>query len=106
MSTLSPFTFSSPIQGVQVKPLTQDGKEIRIRYSGILNQKGARQVWMHAGSGEGGDWEEPKDYLMERTNDGWEQTVDIKGKQFNFCFRDDAHNWDNNNGANWIYRIT
>ncbi|AGL01456.1 carbohydrate-binding protein [Desulfoscipio gibsoniae] len=106
MSTLSPFTFSSPIQGVQVKPLKQDGKEIRIRYSGMLNKNGANQVWMHAGIGEVEEWVDSKDYLMEKTSEGWEHTVDVKGKQFNFCFRDDAHNWDNNNGTNWIYRIT
>ncbi|WP_347491029.1 hypothetical protein [Desulfoscipio sp. XC116] len=106
MSTLSPFTFSSPIQGVQVKPLTQNGKEIRIRYSGILNQNGASQIWMHAGNGEVEEWVDSKDYLMEKTGEGWEHSVDVKGKQFNFCFRDDAHNWDNNNGSNWIYRIS
>ncbi len=105
MSTLSPFTFSLPIQGVQVKPMTQDGREIRIRYSGRLDQSGANQVWMHAGTGEAEKWSDSKDYLMEKTSDGWEHTVDVKGNQFNFCFRDDAQNWDNNNGSNWIYRI-
>lgn len=106
MSTLSPFTFSAPIQGVQVKPLTQDGQQIVIRYNGLLRDQGARQVWLHGGSGESNAWEETKDYLMERTGEGWEQTIDLKDKQLNFCFRDDARNWDNNNGVNWTYRIT
>jgi len=106
MSTLNPFTFSTTIQGVQVKPMTQDGKAIRIRYIGRLSQSGANQVWMHAGTGDHEDWSDSKDYIMEKTNDGWEQTVDVQGSQFNFCFRDDAKNWDNNNGSNWIYRIT
>jgi len=104
--TLNAFTFSAPIQGVQVKPLKQDGKEIAIRYNGMLNQNGARQVWLHGGFGEGNEWQEVKDYLMQRTEEGWEQTVDIKDSQLNFCFRDDAQNWDNNSGVNWIYRIT
>ncbi|SFR06499.1 carbohydrate-binding protein [Desulfoscipio geothermicus] len=106
MSTLSPFTFSAPIQGVQVKPLTQDGKQIRIRYNGLLNQSGAEQIFLHGGFGEDKEWQEVKDYLMEKTSEGWEQTIDIQDRQFNFCFRDNAHNWDNNNGVNWIYRIT
>ena len=106
MSTLSPFTFSAPIQGVQVKPLTQDGKQIVIRYNGLLRDKGARQIWLHGGFGEGNEWKEIKDYLMERMEEGWEQTISIRDNQLNFCFRDDALKWDNNNGVNWIYRIT
>ena len=106
MSTISPFTFSQPIQGVQIKPLTQDGKAIRIRYTGMLELSGANQVWMHAGFGGVEAWSDAKEYQMERTDEGWEHTVDVKDKQFNFCFRDDAQNWDNNNGVNWIYRIT
>ncbi len=106
MSTLSPFTFSPPIQGVQVKPLRQDGKEIRIRYTGMLKQGGANQIWMHASAGGAEEWSDAKDYQMEKTSEGWEHNVDVKDKQFNFCFRDNAQNWDNNNGSNWIYRIT
>lgn len=106
MSTLSPFTFSAPIQGVQVKPLTQDGKQIRIRYNGLLNQSGADQVFLHGGFGDDNQWQDVKDYLMEKTSEGWEQTIDIQDRQLNFCFRDNADNWDNNNGVNWIYRIT
>ncbi|WP_027365718.1 carbohydrate-binding protein [Desulfotruncus alcoholivorax] len=106
MSTLSPFTFSAAIQGVQVKPLTQDGQQIRVRYNGLLNQKGASQVWLHGGLGDMNEWREIKDYVMDKTSEGWEQTIELKDKQFNFCFRDSSQNWDNNNGANWIYRIT
>jgi hypothetical protein len=106
MSTLSPFTFSAPIQGVQVKPLTQDGKQIRIRYNGLLNQSGADQVFLHGGFGDDNQWQDVKDYLMEKTSEGWEQTINIQDRQLNFCFRDNADNWDNNNGVNWIYRIT
>ncbi len=106
MNTISAFTFSEPIQGVQVMPLTQDGKQIRIRYYGLLRQKGARQIWLHGGFGDSKEWRDVKDYLMEQTDQGWEQTVQLEGKQLNFCFRDDTYNWDNNNGTNWIYRIT
>ncbi|MBF7083302.1 hypothetical protein IT084_09975 [Desulfallas sp. Bu1-1] len=106
MSNLSPFTFSAPIQGVQVKPLTQDGFQIRIRYNGLLRQNGAQQIWLHAGYGDINAWRDVKDHLMEHTDEGWEQTVNLQEKQLNFCFRDNAQNWDNNNGANWVYKIT
>ena len=106
MSSLSAFTFSAAIQGVQVKPVTQDGQQIRIRYNGLLDQSGAKQVWLHGGLGELNEWREVKDYIMDKTSEGWEQTIDLNDRQLNFCFRDSSQNWDNNSGANWIYRIT
>ncbi|SFG44753.1 Starch/carbohydrate-binding module (family 53) [Desulfotomaculum arcticum] len=106
MSSLSPFTFSTAIQGVQVKPLTQDGQQIRVRYNGLLDQSGANQVWIHGGLGDLNEWRDIKDYVMDKTGEGWEQTIELNDKQFNFCFRDSNQNWDNNSGANWIYRIT
>lgn len=106
MSSLSPFTFSDPIQGVQVKPMTQDGQQIRIRYSGSLRQNRINQIWLHGGFGNESNWNNIEDHLMEQVDDGWEQTIQLKGNQLNFCFLDSVNNWDNNDGANWIYRIT
>lgn len=106
MKTLQPFTFSTPIQGVQVKPMSEDGTIVRIRYRGLLKNAGAEQVWMHMGFGNAKDWVNVKDVPMERSEEGWEQTVRMEGKQLNFCFRDGIYNWDNNNGMNWIYRIS
>lgn len=106
MSNLSPFTFSTPIQGVQVKPLKQDGLQIQIRYTGLLQQQNQpQQIWLHAGYGDLNKWLDVQDYAMEFHADGWEQTVHLQDKQLNFCFYNNTGQWDNNNGDNWIYKI-
>jgi len=106
MDTLQPYNFSAPIQGVQVKPMSEDGTIVRIRYNGLLKESGADQIWMHMGFGNIDDWKNIKDISMERTAAGWEQTVKMEDRQLNFCFKDSVDNWDNNNGMNWIYRIS
>lgn len=81
------------------------GDEVLIRYHGLLAQAGADQIWLHTGYGEGA-WSGINDYQMIKAGNEWEQKVIIEnGGQFNFCFKDSANNWDNNNGLNWSYRI-
>lgn len=106
MDTLKPYNFSAPIQGVQVKPMTEDGATVKIRYNGLLNASGADQILMHQGFGMSENWDHVKDVNMEKTMFGWEQTVKMKDRQLNFCFKDCGGNWDNNNGMNWTYRIS
>lgn len=106
MDTIRPYTFSQPIQGVQVKPLTEDGKQVRIRYNGLLKNSGSPKVIIHCGFGEANQWRMVEDIPMEATADGWEKTITMQDNQINFCFRDGADHWDNNNGLNWIYRIS
>ena len=43
MNSIKPFRYSEPIRGVQVKPLTEDGKKISILYKGLLSEKGAER---------------------------------------------------------------
>lgn len=106
MNTLQPYKFSVPIQGVQVKPMSEDGTTVRVRYKGLLKESGAQQIWMHMGFGNANNWKNVKDIPMEPTEEGWEQTVKMEDQQLNFCFRDNIYNWDNNNGMNWIYKIS
>lgn len=106
MKSIKPFQFSQEIHGVSVKPMTDSGREVRIRYKGILAESGATGVLMHFGFGDGDGWENIENQTMVKTFDGWESTIAMEDSQLNFCFRDTAHNWDNNNGLNWIYRIS
>lgn len=107
MKTIRPFKFSQPIHGVQVKPLSESGMDVAIRYNGLLVNSGATDVYMHYGYGEADRWEDVGDMHLERSLEGWESSVAMHDKrQLNFCFRDSADNWDNNNGLNWIYRIS
>ncbi|TEB04158.1 Carbohydrate binding domain (family 25) [Pelotomaculum schinkii] len=107
MSSIKPFTYSHSIQGVQVKPLSEDGRHVSILYKGLLANQGAASVYLHYGYGEQQDWLETIDQPMEQRNDGWEKAVRLeKGNQLNFCFKDNSNHWDNNNGTNWAYRIS
>jgi hypothetical protein len=82
------------------------GDKVKIRYRGMLAQAGADQIWLHTGYGTG-PWENMYDYQMSKEGDEWEQTINIsRSGQFNFCFKDSANNWDNNNGLNWNFKIT
>lgn len=107
MKTIKPFKFSQAINGVQVKPLNESGREVAVRYNGLLAASGAVDIYMHYGYGESDSWSGMGDLHLERSAEGWESSAAMHdNRQLNFCFRDGARNWDNNNGQNWIYRIS
>lgn len=81
------------------------GDKVKIKYHGLLARSGADHVWLRSGYGTD-NWQDVHDYQMNRAPDGFEQTVEIAREgQFNFCFKDSANNWDNNNSLNWSYQI-
>ncbi|MGD0154327.1 MAG: carbohydrate-binding protein [Thermacetogeniaceae bacterium] len=81
------------------------GDKVKIKYHGLLASSGADQIWLHTGYGAS-SWQDEYDYHMNRASEGFEQTVDINREgQFNFCFKDGANSWDNNNNLNWSYQI-
>lgn len=82
------------------------GDEIRIKYKGVLTSQGANKIYLHCGYGSG-NWERIEDIPMRKTRDGgWSVRLPIiEASSLNFCFRDDAQNWDNNYGRNWTYQI-
>jgi hypothetical protein len=86
-------------------PITQ-GDEVKIKYKGHLAEAGADKVFLHAGYGHE-RWENVIDIPMKKTRDGsWSITVQVnEPSNFNFCFRDSAQNWDNNQGRNWSYQV-
>jgi hypothetical protein len=91
--------------GITVEPLNQDGHDVKVIYDGLLAKSGAMQVYLHAGFGSTNQWEKTYDHRMERTQRGWEKTVNMENNLLNFCFKDSAENWDNNNGQNWTYAV-
>ncbi|KKM09598.1 carbohydrate-binding protein [Clostridiales bacterium PH28_bin88] len=86
-------------------PITQ-GDEVTVLYYGLLDKSGADQVWMHTGLGDAHNWRDVYDHRMEWTERGWVKVLPVHDdSRFNFCFKDSANNWDNNNGLNWSYEI-
>lgn len=94
--------------GYSISPVpSKVGEKCEIRYQGLLAGAGADQIWLHSGYGTG-TWQDIYDHRMEKVGaSDWKQTIEIsKAGQFNFCFKDSANNWDNNNGLNWSYSIS
>ncbi|PKM83306.1 MAG: hypothetical protein CVU89_00690 [Firmicutes bacterium HGW-Firmicutes-14] len=95
-----------PHTGIKAEPISADGKNIKIVYNGLLAKSGADQVLMRAGFGTRNSWNDVYDHHMSRTVRGWESPdLHMNDRQLNFCFKDSAGNWDNNNGENWSYLI-
>ncbi len=71
-----------------------------IRYEGLLKESGADRVFIHYGFD---GWNNSGFAEMKREPDGaFVCSISMHGqKECNFCFKDSANNWDNNNGCNW-----
>jgi hypothetical protein len=95
------------VDGVYLDPVPITfGEELKVKYKGLLADSGAGKVYFHVGYGSG-SWEKVSDVPMRKTKDGgWSVTIQVEeSSSLNFCFRDDAQNWDNNAGKNWSYQV-
>ena len=95
-------------QGVVVDPTPiTAGQDILVFYDGLLAQDGAQEVYLHCGFGNSGHWNAVHDHRMAKTGYGFVKTLTMPDThtQFGFCFHDNAMNWDNNSGKDWIYQV-
>lgn len=78
----------------------QKNANVEIKYNGLLKCDGADIVYLHYGHD---GWNNSCTKPMFRQNDGsFLATVPAFGDhEVNFCFKDSADHWDNNNGWNW-----
>ena len=91
--------------GVSIFPSpARRGDLVTVAYNGLLANSGADQVYMYAGYGS--MWNDKQYIRMQKMSSGWERTIPVShGDNLNFCFKDSANNWDNNNGHNWTVTI-
>ncbi len=82
------------------------GETIEIIYNGVLAQSDAEQLYLYAGVGLD-NWTDVKEIEMNyQSNKGWVSNFEVdNGTRLNFCFKDGADNWDNNQSKNWSYDI-
>ena len=95
------------VDGIKIEPVPITlGDTVKIKYTGKLTKNGAKKIYLHAGFGYGA-WEKISDIPMRKDKNGnWSASVDIDDpSRFNFCFRDDENNWDNNEGRNWTFEV-
>lgn len=78
--------------------------DIKISYTGKFFQDGSNTVYLHYGFGE--DWKNITDIEMKKTELGFQAEIKlIDSKTFNFCFKNESNQWDNNNNNNFIFEI-
>lgn len=77
---------------------------VKISYIGKFFQDASKHVYIHYGFGE--DWEDVVDAEMTKTELGYQIEVSLLDKStFNFCFKNEDGEWDNNDGDNYIFAI-
>jgi hypothetical protein len=81
------------------------GENVRIKYHGLLKNSGANEVYLYYGKD---GWHNTNTIRMHMENDDFVAEVKAEADhELNFCFKDSADNWDNNNGYDWkvhVYR--
>jgi hypothetical protein len=100
----------------QVHPIPEDGdyrgvsadvkgKEIRLRYNGMLVKNGAHDVYAAVSYGDNNNWTNVKYYPMGKTeHNTFEAILPVKrNTTLNVAFKDGADNWDNNSGSNYRF---
>ena len=83
--------------------LTPNNK-VKISYTGKFFQDNSKKVFIHYGFGC--LWENIGEIEMEKTELGFQAEIDLcDSDSFNFCFKNDMDEWDNNDGVNYIFPI-
>lgn len=85
-------------------PELSKGEKTSVIYSGLLSKKGADKVYLHYGFD---GWNNVNTIAMSEAQNGvYTAKLKVDGdREINFCFKDDANNWDNNYGINWKTEI-
>ena len=77
---------------------------VKISYTGKFFQEGAEEVYIHYGFGL--EWNGLSEVKMEKTELGFQAEILLSDEDtFNFCFRNNNDEWDNNDTANYIFDI-
>ena len=76
-----------------------------ITYSGYLYENNSQSVRIVYGYGN--NWQHTTEQLMEKTENGFEAKINILDyDSFNFCFRNEVYEWDNNYNQNYSAPIS
>ena len=81
-----------------------ENSKVKISYTGRFFQDGSEEVFIHYGFGL--NWDNVNDAKMEKTELGYQAEIELgEGESFNFCFNNNAGEWDNNDGKNYVFPI-
>lgn len=77
---------------------------VKISYTGKLFQNASETVSIHYGFGP--NWNNVSDFEMTKTELGFQAEISLTDEEtFNFCFKNEKNEWDNNEGHNYIFEI-
>lgn len=77
---------------------------IKISYIGKFFQDESEHVYIRYGFGQ--EWENLIEAEMEKTELGYQAQITLEDSPtFNFCFKNEKDEWDNNDGDNYIFII-
>jgi len=83
--------------------LIQNSK-VKISYTGVFFENASEEVYIHYGFGV--SWDNLSEIKMEKTELGFQTEIDlIESDTFNFCFRNENDEWDNNNYQNYVFNL-
>ena len=77
---------------------------VKISYIGKFFQDESEHVYIRYGFGQ--EWENLIEAEMEKTELGYQVELTLEDSPtFNFCFKNEKDEWDNNDGDNYIFTI-
>jgi len=78
--------------------------KVKISYIGKLFENNSREVYIHYGFGL--SWDSLSEVKMEKTELGFQAEIElVESETFNFCFRNENNEWDNNDCTNYIFEL-
>ncbi len=81
-----------------------ENSQVKISYTGKFYQEDCEKVIIHYGFGE--NWENVNDIEMEKTELGLQCEINLlEGDSFGLCFKNENDEWDNNEGANYVFPL-
>ena len=77
---------------------------VKISYTGTFFENNSEEVYIHYGFGT--YWDNLSEVKMEKTELGFQAEIAlIYSDSFNFCFRNENNEWDNNNFENYVFPL-
>jgi len=77
---------------------------VKISYTGSFFEDGSEDVYIHYGFGI--NWDNLSEVKMEKTELGFQSEIELlDSDSFNFCFRNENNEWDNNNSENYVFEL-
>lgn len=81
-----------------------ENSTVKISYTGKFFQEASNEVSIHYGFGM--NWDNINDVIMEKTELGYQAEINLlEGDSFNFCFKNNNNEWDNNDGKNYVFPL-